>query len=76
MEIEDQAETKDEKSKESESYEQKLLKQLISSSTLYIQNKGNIQGLSESLKRIFFHGLRPDKHVSKQKTFIRQNTLR
>ena len=51
-------------SKELVKTEQKLLKQLIKSSQTFITNKDQLQVLSESLKRIFYHGLSLDKHVS------------
>lgn len=43
--------------------EQKLLRELIRSCEHFV-TKNELRGLSESLKRIFYHGLSLDKHVS------------
>lgn len=48
---------------------QRLLQQLIQNSSSFIANK-DIQSLSETLKRIFFHGLALDKYVSNIKVKV------
>lgn len=49
--------------KTSENLSQRLLKELINNSENYINNK-ELKQLSETLKRIFYHGLSLDTHVS------------
>lgn len=50
-------------SKNSENTEQKLLKELIKSVEDFVTNK-ELRSLSESFKKVFYHGLSLDNHVS------------
>jgi hypothetical protein len=51
----------------SENTDQKLLRELIANSQEFIANK-ELRALSETLKRIFYHGLSLDRHVSMQRS--------
>jgi hypothetical protein len=53
----------------SENIDQRLLRELVANVQEFITKK-ELRALSETLKRIFYHGLSTDSHVSKQTQMI------
>lgn len=63
MEQEDKVLDTEATAKASERTDKKLLKELIKNVERFITNK-ELRALSETLKKIFYHGLSLDSHVS------------